>query len=194
MKQPKLQERYNLITEGKGNKKDFLREAQKQFPDKIRNGATFEEASQALKDKHIINENIVGVQIIGSPYNRTPEPFEKAFEAYLKKPEVDKEVINIQSKNFDLKDSKNPDNMLPDQYKNGVYYEAKANPDKTIDEVKDDEFWYSNNTMTSAQVEEFKKYAIPLLKKIFKFNKSKAESTFSWFNLAYGLRVKENEL
>jgi hypothetical protein len=65
---------------------------------------------------------------------------------------------------------------------------------KTISEVKDDEFWYSNNTMTSEQVEEFKKYAIPLLKKIFKFNKSKAESTFSWFNLAYGLRVKENEL
>jgi uroporphyrinogen-III decarboxylase len=60
---------------------------------------------------------------------------------------------------------------------------------KTIDEIKDDELWYSNNTMTDEQHEEFKRYAIPLLKKIFKFNKGKAEQTFSWFDLQFGLKI-----
>ena len=61
---------------------------------------------------------------------------------------------------------------------------------KTVEDVKNDEQWYYNNTMTQEQFEEFKAYAIPLLKKIFKFNKSKAENTFSWFSLQFGLRIK----
>lgn len=61
---------------------------------------------------------------------------------------------------------------------------------KTIEDVKDDEKWYSNNTMTQKQLEEFKIYAIPLLKKTFKFNKTKAESTFSWFIFQYGLKIQ----
>lgn len=61
---------------------------------------------------------------------------------------------------------------------------------KTIADVTGDEQWYYNNTFTPEQFEEFKAYAIPLLKKIFKFNKSKAESTFEWFNLQFGLRIK----
>jgi len=61
---------------------------------------------------------------------------------------------------------------------------------KTTDDIKDDEEWYYNNTMTEKQHELFKAYAIPLLKKVFKFNKAKAEQTFEWFNLAYGLRIK----
>jgi len=60
---------------------------------------------------------------------------------------------------------------------------------KTVEDVKSDEKWYFNNTMTQEQHDEFKAYAIPLLKKIFKFNKSKAESTFSWFDLQFGLRI-----
>ena len=65
---------------------------------------------------------------------------------------------------------------------------------KTMLDVKDDEMWYFNNTMTQEQHEEFKRYAIPLLKKIFKFNKGKAEETFGWFNLQFGLRIKKEEL
>lgn len=61
---------------------------------------------------------------------------------------------------------------------------------KTVNEVEDDELWYSNNTMSPEQHEEFRAYAIPLLKKVFKFNKTKAEQTFGWFDLSYGLRVK----
>ena len=65
---------------------------------------------------------------------------------------------------------------------------------KTMLDVKDDEMWYFNNTMTQEQHEEFKRYAIPLLKKIFKFNKGKAEQTFQWFDLQFGLRIKQEEL
>ena len=65
---------------------------------------------------------------------------------------------------------------------------------KTVADVSNDEMWYFNNTMTQEQHEEFKRYAIPLLKKIFKFNKGKAESTFGWFDLQFGLRIKKEEL
>jgi hypothetical protein len=61
---------------------------------------------------------------------------------------------------------------------------------KTMLDTLDDDKWYFNITMTQEQHEEFKRYAIPLLKKIFKFNKTKADATFNWFNLAYGLRIK----
>jgi hypothetical protein len=61
---------------------------------------------------------------------------------------------------------------------------------KTVEDVKSDPQWYSNNTFTQEQHDEFKAYAVPLLKKIFKFNKGKAENTFSWFDLQFGLRIK----
>ena len=62
---------------------------------------------------------------------------------------------------------------------------------KTIEEARKDDMWYFNWTMTTAQHEEFKKYAIPLLKKVFKFNTRKAQQTFDWFNLQFGLRIKD---
>lgn len=62
---------------------------------------------------------------------------------------------------------------------------------KTINEAKSDPTWYSTNTFTRSQYEVFKSYAIPLLRKVFKFNKKKAEETFGWFDIQYGLRVKD---
>lgn len=49
--------------------------------------------------------------------------------------------------------------------------------------------WYSKWTMTQEQHEEFKAYAIPLLKKVFKCRKERAEGVFAWFDLQFGLRV-----
>jgi hypothetical protein len=62
---------------------------------------------------------------------------------------------------------------------------------KTIEDAKKDEMWFHNFTMTTQQHELFKSYAIPLLRKVFKFNKAKAEQTFQWFDLGYGLRIKD---
>jgi CRISPR/Cas system endoribonuclease Cas6 (RAMP superfamily) len=61
---------------------------------------------------------------------------------------------------------------------------------KRLVDTLDDDMWYFNWTMNQEQHEEFKRYAIPLLKKIFKFNKGRAEQTFDWFNLQFGLRIK----
>ncbi len=63
---------------------------------------------------------------------------------------------------------------------NRTMFEAMQNPD-----------WFHEWTMTTEQYEEFRKYAIPLLKKIFKFNTNKAKETFNFFNLQYGLRIQD---
>lgn len=63
---------------------------------------------------------------------------------------------------------------------------------KTIAEAYKTEEWYHKWTMTDEQFKEFKNYSIPLLKKIFRCNKRKAESIFSWFILQFGLRIDNN--
>lgn len=60
---------------------------------------------------------------------------------------------------------------------------------KTIDKATEVEDWHYQWTLTQKQYELFKTYAIPLLKKVFKFNKTKAESTFNWFYSNFGLRI-----
>lgn len=62
---------------------------------------------------------------------------------------------------------------------------------KTIEDTIDDDKWFFNFTMTSDQFEEFKKYAVDLIKKTFKCSKKRAERNFEWFNLGYGLRIKD---
>ena len=61
---------------------------------------------------------------------------------------------------------------------------------KSMMDTLDDDKWYFNITMTTEQFEEFKKYSIKLIKKVFKCNTTRAKSTFDWFNLAFGLRIK----
>jgi len=59
----------------------------------------------------------------------------------------------------------------------------------TIDAINNrnwKEEWY----MTPSEAEKFKKYAIPLIKKVFKCNKSKAESTFNWFLVSFGIKIE----
>lgn len=50
--------------------------------------------------------------------------------------------------------------------------------------------WFEKWTITKIEYDFFKSYAIPLLKKTFKFNTKKAEATFAWFNLQFGLKLK----
>jgi hypothetical protein len=62
--------------------------------------------------------------------------------------------------------------------------------DKSMQEAYMTKEWYNKWTMTQEQHDQFKAYAVPLLKKVFKCNKSRAESTFDWFDLEFGLRIK----
>ena len=146
-----LQDQYLLIKEGKGHKGVFLTEAKRQFPNIVRNAATFDEAISSLKTKNIISENIISVMpaILDRPKK---EAYEIAFENFLaeakKKKEEDekaelkkpsKQVEEDLDKVYDNTDEKNPDNMIFDQIMAGYYAEMKdpKNCDKTMQELKD---------------------------------------------------------
>ncbi len=60
---------------------------------------------------------------------------------------------------------------------------------KTWEDALADEQWYYNITMTQQQFDEFMTYARPLVKKVLKCNKERAEKTLGWFNLQFGLRI-----
>jgi len=148
-----LNEQYQLIKEGKGHKTMFLNDAKRQFPNYVRNAATFDEATTILKQKGIINENIIGL----SPVNKIEskkESFELAFESFLAeakaqeeadKAEVKKPAKQVEekeektSKPTDKKEDKTFDNMIFDQIMTGYYAEMKdpKNADKTMEQLKD---------------------------------------------------------
>jgi hypothetical protein len=149
-----LQDQYLLIKEGKGHKGVFLTEAKRQFPNIVRNAATFEEATASLITKNIISENVIGLTAINSPFEpKKKESYETAFEAFLaeaKKKNEDEKVKAEEKKvskpveedlahNFDYSDDKNPDNMIFDQIMTGYYAEMKdpKNADKTMQQLKD---------------------------------------------------------
>jgi len=50
---------------------------------------------------------------------------------------VAKTVEEIEDHNFDYKNQNNLDNQIGQEVQNGVYFEAKQNPDKTIEEIKE---------------------------------------------------------
>ena len=60
---------------------------------------------------------------------------------------------------------------------------------KTWEDALADEQWYYNITMTEEQFDEFMKYALPLVKKVYRCNKARAQKTMDWFNLQFGLRI-----
>lgn len=62
---------------------------------------------------------------------------------------------------------------------------------KTIQDALKDPDWFTSWTITSDQHNQFKAYAIPLLKKVFKCNTGKANSTFEWFIITFGLKMKD---
>ena len=142
-----LTEQYRLIKKDKGHKGVFLKEAKRLYPNLIRNSATFKEASNILKQKNIINENVVGIEAINNPFEiRRKESYESAFENFLKEAEVkaeekkvSKEVEEDQEHVYDAQNKKNPNNMIFGQIQMGVYFEAKQekNADKTLEQIRD---------------------------------------------------------
>lgn len=146
-----LNEQHRLIKEGKGHKGVFLKEAKSTFPQWIRMGASYKEVTTILKDKGIINENLVSLGAVNQSVSPQKESYETAFENFLEEAkkkkedsvkaeakEVSKEVKDYDSKNFDRKDMENPDNLIFDQIMKGYYTEMKnpKNSKKTMDELK----------------------------------------------------------
>lgn len=145
-----LQQEYQLIKEGKGNKDHFLKVARNMFPEYITHGNDFTSAVSILKSKSLLSEAIGGV--VTQPQSQ-PDWFkifnEKLAEAVGVKdkkeygdqntfekpaPEVAKDLAN----QFDNKDPKNIDNLYGQSFLLGYLTEMgdPKNAKKTVDELK----------------------------------------------------------
>jgi hypothetical protein len=146
MKQKTLQEQYNLISEGKGNKEVFMKAAKRQFPNLVRNAATLTETVASLKHGHIITEGI-SLGMGNSVKNTKPNWFSifdenmnlVAEEAKAVEKKPTKEVTDMETAGYDYKDENDINNMNFEEFLRGYYTEMKnpKNADKTEQELKD---------------------------------------------------------
>jgi hypothetical protein len=131
-----LQQQYNLIKEGKGNKTQFLKQARSLFPEYFNQYTDFDTASNVLKSKQIISEAAGGV--VGKGFNIWD--WKKILEEEVKaeEKETSKEVKDANANAFDNSDMKNADNVNFNEIMKGFYAELKdeKNADKTGDELK----------------------------------------------------------
>ena len=137
MKQLTLQEQYNLIQEGRGNKAAFMKSALSQFPNLFNNFTEFNTAVGVLKQKQIISEGIGGVVTSGNPFINWKEFL--AEEAKAEEKEPTKEVVDMETAGYDYKDEKNIDNLYGEAFLQGYYAEMKdpKNAEKSVDELKE---------------------------------------------------------
>jgi hypothetical protein len=111
--------------------------------------------------KELINENYIDLKPINKIEATPKTNFEIKYAEYLaeeakaveKKPS--KEVEEVAEHNFDYSDIKNLDNQIGQEVLNGIYFEAKQNPDKSLEEIREivsknlakDGQYYINNAM-----------------------------------------------
>ena len=132
-----LQNKLNLIKEGKGNKELFLKEARAMFPNVVTNALTFDQAVHNLNERGIISEGFIG---ISSKRPTNPDwfsIFNENVKADLK--DTDKEVEELETKGYDYKDGENPNNLSTESMLSGYYTEMldPKNAEKTEEEIKE---------------------------------------------------------
>ena len=137
-----LQEQYNSIKEGKGSKQIFLTEAKKRFPNMLTNPMGFNESTNILKTRGVISENYVDLQPINIIEATPKTSYEIKFAQFLAEEakavekKTTKEVDEINAHGFEATDKSNLDNQIGQEVLNGIYFEAKQNPDKNLDEIR----------------------------------------------------------
>jgi len=131
-----LQEQYNAIKTGKGDKNQFLKQARLLFPEYFNQYTNYDNAVSTLKSKQIINEAAGGVVSKGFDIFDWKKILAEETKAVEK--ETSKEVLDDQKNNYDNKDMKNADNVNFNEIMKGFYCEMKdeKNKDKTGDELK----------------------------------------------------------
>ena len=134
-----LQEQYNLIKEGKGNKDTFMKSARSQFPNIFNNLSSFDTATRVMKQKQIISEVGIGgvVTTAVNPFINWNEFLSEEVKAEEKK--TTKEVEDIQDHAFDYRDEKNIDNLYGEAFLQGFYTEMEdpKNEGKDVAELKE---------------------------------------------------------
>jgi len=143
-----LQQEYQLIKEGKGNKDHFLKVARNLFPEYITSGNDFTSAVHILTSKSLLSESAGGVVTTGR------KDWWAIFDANLKEavgvkntkeygdqnefekpaPEVSKDLAN----QFDNNNPNNIDNVYGQSFLMGFYTEMQdeKNKDKSVAELK----------------------------------------------------------
>ena len=134
-----LQEQYNLIKEGKGNKNTFMKSARSQFPNLFNNLSNFDTTIRVMKQKQIISEVGIGGVATGgvNPYINWEKFLAEEAKAEEKKPT--KEVTDMETAGFDYKDEKNIDNLYGEAFLQGFYTEMEdpKNEGKDVAELKE---------------------------------------------------------
>ena len=93
--------------------------------------------------KELINENYIDLKPINKIEATPKTSFEIKFAKYLAEEakavekKTTKEVDEVNEHGFDAKDKSNLDNQIGQEVQNGVYFETKQNPDKSIAEIKE---------------------------------------------------------
>ena len=95
--------------------------------------------------KQVIEESLgyVDLQPINNLEPTPKTDFENKFaeflaeEAKVEEKKVTKEVEEVAESNYDYSDPKNLDNQIGQEVLNGIYFESKQHPDKTLDEVRE---------------------------------------------------------
>ena len=131
-----LQEHYNLINEGKGNKAQFLKQARTLFPQHFNQYSDFNTVTNVLKSKQIISESKTNVITKGFDIYDWKKILAEEVKAEEKT--TSKGVIDTQKHAYDNVDMKNADNINFNEIMKGFYAELKdpKNHDKTGDEIK----------------------------------------------------------
>jgi len=145
-----LQQEYQLIKEGKGNKDHFLKVAKHMFPEYITTGNDFDSTIHILKSKNLLSEAIGGIitmkptkpnwfnifntnirEAVGVK-NTKEYGNQNEFDA------IDEDVQADLDNQFNNKDEKNIDNVYGQSFLNGFYTEMldNKNKNKSVDEIK----------------------------------------------------------
>jgi hypothetical protein len=132
-----LQEQFNAIKNGKGNKVQFLKQARSLFPQYLNQYSDFNTSVNVLKSKQIINEAVGGVVTKG--FNITN--WKQIFEAEVKAEEktTSKEAADANKSAYQPSNVKNADNINFNEILKGYLAELGdvKNAGKTGDELKE---------------------------------------------------------
>jgi len=150
-----LQEHYNAIKNGQGNKAQFIKQARNLFPEYFNQYSNYDNAVSTLKSKQIISEAAGGV--VSKGFDIWDWKKILAEETKSVEKETSKEVKDKQARAFQPSDMKNADNINFNEIMKGFYAEMKdsENAKKTGDEIKamvvknlaKDPLYYTKNGM-----------------------------------------------
>ncbi len=132
-----LQEQFNAIKNGKGNKVQFLKQARSLFPQYLNQYSDFNTSVNVLKSKQIINEAVGGVVTKGFNITNWKQIFEA--EAKAEEKTTSKEAADANKNAYQPSNVKNADNINFNEILKGYLAELGdvKNAGKTGDELKE---------------------------------------------------------